>query len=72
MTNTDSGDGLGMIVDCNECVMKDTDACAECVVSYILDRPEGAVVFDAEQERAMRAMTRAGLLPLLRWEKRTG
>jgi hypothetical protein len=65
-------EGLGMIIDCNECSMQGTDACNDCVVTFILDRRDGAVVFDAEEERAVRAMTRAGLLPLLRWQKRTG
>lgn len=65
-------EGLGMVVDCNDCVMQGTDACDDCVVSHLLDRPDGAVVFDAAEERAVRAMSRAGLLPLLRWEKRTG
>ncbi|MCA1833981.1 MAG: hypothetical protein ABR548_10085 [Actinomycetota bacterium] len=63
--------GLGMVIDCNDCVMQGTDGCNDCVVSYILDRPGGAVVFDSQEERAVRAMTRAGLLPLLKWEKKT-
>jgi hypothetical protein len=66
------GDGLGMIVDCNDCSMQGTDACDDCVVSFILDRRDGAVVFDAAEERTIRAMTKAGLLPLLRWEQKTG
>ena len=62
---------LETVIDCNECVMQGTDACSDCVVSYVLDRPEGAVIFDADEERAVRSMTKAGLLPLLRWEKKT-
>jgi hypothetical protein len=62
----------GMLIDCNECAMQGTDACDGCVVSFILDRSEGAVVFDAAAERAVRAMTQAGLVPLLRWEQKTG
>lgn len=72
MTDSESGDGLGMIIDCDRCVMQHTDACAECVVTTILDRDTGAIVFDAAEERAIRAMSKAGLLPLLRWRSKTG
>jgi hypothetical protein len=73
MEQTPEGEpGLGMIVDCNSCAMRDTDVCRECVVTFVLDRADEAVVFDAAEERAIRAMSKAGLLPLLRWEKRTG
>jgi hypothetical protein len=68
----EGADDQPMIVDCNECVMQGTDACDGCVVNFILDRRDGAVIFDAAEERAVRAMTQAGLLPLLRWEKKTG
>lgn len=59
-------------IDCDSCAMQHTDACADCVVTHILDRPEGAVVFDADEERAIRAMSRAGLLPIVRWRPKTG
>jgi hypothetical protein len=63
-------DLTGMLISCDDCRMQGTDACSDCVVSYILDKPEGAVVFDAEQERAIREMSRAGLLPDVRWQAR--
>ncbi|GAC1421485.1 MAG: hypothetical protein NVSMB57_15020 [Actinomycetota bacterium] len=62
-------DGTGFSIDCGTCVMRDTDACKDCVVTAILDRPKGAVVFDAVEERAIRAMGRAGLLPLVRFQQ---
>jgi len=47
--------------------MRCTDACSDCVVSYICDRdPDEAVVFDAAEERALRALSRSGLVPPLR------
>ena len=61
----------GMLISCDDCRMQGTDACNDGVVSYILERPEGAVVFDAAQERAIREMSRAGLLPDVRWQART-
>lgn len=68
-TTPDWGDGSteGLVIDCGTCIMRNTDACNGCVVTFILDRAEGAVVFDAAEERAIRAMTGAGLLPLVRY-----
>jgi len=59
-----------MLISCDDCRMQGTEACTDCVVSYIVDRPEGAVVFDAAEERALREMNKAGLLPEVRWEAR--
>lgn len=64
-------DLTGMLISCDDCSMQGTDACDDCVVSYIIERPEGAVVFDAAEERAIREMTRAGLLPGVRWQARS-
>lgn len=43
--------------------MQHTDACDDCIVTYLLDRPEGAVVFDVEEERAIRTLQERGLAP---------
>ncbi|MGH2669288.1 MAG: hypothetical protein ACRDH5_09275 [bacterium] len=64
-------DLTGMLISCDDCKMQGTDACADCVVTYLLDRPDGAVVFDATEERALREMNRAGLLPPVKWEGRS-
>lgn len=50
-------------IDCGECAMQHTDACDDCIVTYLLDRPSGAVVFDAEEERALRVLQSGGLAP---------
>jgi hypothetical protein len=63
-------DLTGMLISCDDCRMQGTDACDDCVVSYIVERPEGAVVFDAAEERALREMSRAGLLPGVLWQSR--
>lgn len=55
-----------MRIDCDECVMQGTDQCKDCVVTFILDREDGAVVVDAEEARALRALGEAGLVPLLK------
>jgi hypothetical protein len=55
------------LVDCAECVMHDTDVCADCVVTFVVGREPGeALVIDAAEERAVRMMARAGLVPALR------
>jgi hypothetical protein len=54
-------------VDCAECVMRDTAHCADCVVSFIVNRVPGeAIVIDADAARAVRLLARAGLVPALR------
>lgn len=60
-------------IDCDACAMQGTSACDDCVVTFLLGRePDDAVVIDAEEARAMRMLERAGLLPALRFEGRTG
>ena len=62
-----------LTIDCEECVMEGTGACDDCVVSYIVGREPGeAVVIDAEEERAVRLLAGAGLVPTLRLVRRTG
>lgn len=64
-------DLTGMLISCDDCRMQNTDACEDCVVTYMLDRPDGAVVFDAAEERALREMSKAGLLPPVKWQGRS-
>ncbi|MGH9049629.1 MAG: hypothetical protein ACRDY4_07870 [Acidimicrobiia bacterium] len=62
-----------MRIDCDECRMQHTSACDDCVVTFILGREPGeAVVIDAEEERAVRLLANAGLLPGLRQQRRAG
>ena len=61
-----------MLIDCGDCVMKETSACEDCIVTYLLDRPEGAVIFDVAEERALRVLQDQGLAPANRFEPRTG
>jgi hypothetical protein len=58
-------------IDCGECVMAGTDACDDCVVTFILRREPGeALVIDAEEERALRTLQGGGLVPELRHRPR--
>jgi hypothetical protein len=65
-----SGD---LTIDCECCTLRDTAACDDCVVSFLLERePADAVVIDADEARAMRMLERAGLLPTLRFSTEAG
>ena len=56
-----------MRIDCDECVMQDTEVCEDCVVTFVMDREPGEpVVIDVAEERAMRMLGGAGLVPRLR------
>ena len=53
--------------------MEGTSACDDCVVTFVCGRRPGeALVIDVEEERAVRVLARAGLVPELRHEQRTG
>jgi hypothetical protein len=58
-----------LVIDCDTCVMQESDACADCVVSFLLDRDSvetTAVVLDLNEIRALKALGDAGLVPTLR------
>jgi len=61
-------------IDCDDCVMRGTDACDDCIVTFIVSRPRadigGAVVVDADQVDALRALRQAGLVPGSRHQTR--
>ncbi len=47
--------------------MADTDACGDCIMSFLCDAPsEGAVVLDIQELREIRLLAQAGLVPTLR------
>ena len=72
-TDTDIEPVGGLTIDCDCCALRDTAACDDCVVSFLLERePDDAVVIDAEEARAMRMLERAGLVPTLRFSTRAG
>jgi len=60
-------------IDCDECALQATDACGDCVVTFLCGVEAGApVVVDLEEARAMRLLDEAGLAPPLRHRRRTG
>jgi hypothetical protein len=61
-----------LTIDCECCTLQGTDACSDCVVTFLLGRePDDAVVIDADEARAMRMLERAGLVPSLRFSTST-
>jgi len=58
----------GMLtIDCAECVMRHTAACHDCIVTFVVGREPGeALVIDVGEERAVRMLAGAGLVPRLR------
>ena len=62
-----------LTIDCDECVLQGTDACADCVVTFLCGRAsDEAVVIDVAEARAVRLLGSAGLVPALRLARRTG
>jgi hypothetical protein len=59
-------------IDCGECALEGTDACEDCVVTFLCDRSPGdAITIDLVEERAIRMLADAGLAPGLRHTRRT-
>lgn len=58
-----------MIIDCSTCTMRDI-ACGDCVVSHFLAAPSPAPLREvaAAEERALRVLHGAGLVPPLRMQ----
>lgn len=62
-----------LTISCDDCAAQDTEACADCVVTFICGRqPDDAVIIDADEARAVRLLAGAGLVPTLRHRRRSG
>jgi hypothetical protein len=65
--------GQPLTIDCDDCCMQGTDACHDCVVTFICDRePDDAVVIPLDELRALRLLSEAGLVPELKHEQGSG
>ncbi len=53
-----------MIIDCQQCAMRDTSACDDCLVTCLLG--EGPVDLSDEQSAAVANLAEEGLVPRLR------
>jgi hypothetical protein len=61
-----------MLISCDTCAMQHTTHCDDCVVRAVVqpDPKHGAMVVDADEERALRELARAGLIPQIRMQRR--
>ena len=63
--------GSAITVSCDDCDLQHTDACADCLVSFVLGRDPGdALVIDADEAREVRRLVGTGLVPGLRFSSR--
>jgi hypothetical protein len=53
-----------MLIDCEQCAMRDTSACDDCVVTCLLG--DGPVDLSDDQAQAMSNLADEGLVPRLR------
>jgi len=62
-----------LVIDCDECSMRDTDTCADCIVTFLCTSdPQDAVVIDVIEVRALRLLAESGLAPPLRHRRHAG
>ena len=60
-------------IDCDDCVMVGTDACSDCIVTFLCTKDDrGAVVIDVQEVRALRLLQQGGLAPALRHRRAHG
>jgi hypothetical protein len=56
-----------LAVDCSSCVVRGTDACDDCLVTFLCEREsDTAVLISFEEMRSLRMLSDAGLVPGLR------
>jgi hypothetical protein len=61
-----------MIIDCEECVMFQTDQCQDCFVMALLSRAPGPVAIGPAEERAITFLQQAGMAPSLKFKRKAG
>jgi hypothetical protein len=74
MNDSSNDDGNVFTISCDDCVMRATSACSDCVVTFLLDEgaareraPTGALIdLDCDQARVVQLFGRAGMVPRLR------
>jgi hypothetical protein len=58
---------LPLVIDCQTCVVRLTDACSDCLVTFLYDTPvDTPVVVEPSEARVLRLLTDEGLVPKLR------
>lgn len=58
---------MDYVLDCSDCVGRESAACDDCVVKFVLDcADDGTVAVDHEDLRAIGVLADAGLVPRVR------
>ncbi len=58
---------LPLVIDCQTCTARFTDACGDCVVTFLCDASDdGRVVVEPGEARVLRLLHDGGLLPAVR------
>ncbi|MCP5026444.1 MAG: hypothetical protein GY929_09185 [Actinomycetia bacterium] len=66
-----AGPAASLTVDCDQCRMQYTDACGDCLVTFLCGaESEHEVVIDGDEARALQVMADAGMVPQLRHQSR--
>ncbi len=56
-----------LVISCTNCVMKESPACDDCLVTFLCGgATENAVIFDIHEQRAVKLLAKAGMVPTLR------
>ena len=65
--NTPASPEPVLMISCDTCVMRHSDACGDCMMSVLCDMPQdGAVILNLQELREIRLLAQAGLVPTLR------
>ena len=60
-------------IDCDECALQATDACEDCIITFLCGTDASTpVVVDLAEARAMRLLGHGGLAPPLRHIRSSG
>ena len=59
-----------MQIECSQCEMYRSAHCDDCLVSALLHPPDGVVDIDEELDPGLRALSGAGLIPILKFRQR--
>lgn len=55
-----------MTIDCDKCVMQHTNACDDCVVSFLVDLSAGPMELAESESEALGNLAAFGLVPRLK------
>lgn len=56
-----------LIISCTTCAMHESSACGDCLVTFLCGgATETAVIFDIHEQRAVKLLAKAGMVPTLR------